>query len=287
MVWSGRQLSTVWRLAGEQHGVVGRRQLLALGLTKRAIEHRIAIGRLHPVREGVYAVGRPGLPRHGDWMAAVLSLGPEAALSHASAAALWGIGDAADGEIEISIRVASARRAKGVRVHRRPQMPESDITTHSGIPVTGVVRTLLDLAIRLDPPAIERMVNEADKLRLVGTERLRRELESRRGQRGAAVLRSVLDRRTFRLTDSELERRFLALLGKAGLPLPLTRQRLNGFRVDFYWPDLGLVVETDGLTCHRTPAQQARDRVRDQAHTAAGRRRSASLTPRCASKPST
>jgi very-short-patch-repair endonuclease len=45
---------------------------------------------------------------------------------------------------------------------------------------------------------------------------------------------------------------------------------LNGFKVDFYWPDLGLVVETDGLRYHRTPAQQARDRLRDQAHTAAG-----------------
>jgi hypothetical protein len=57
---------------------------------------------------------------------------------------------------------------------------------------------------------------------------------------------------------------------RAGLPEPLTRYRLNGFRVDFYWPELGLVVETDGLRYHRTPAEQARDRLRDQAHAAAG-----------------
>jgi very-short-patch-repair endonuclease len=54
------------------------------------------------------------------------------------------------------------------------------------------------------------------------------------------------------------------------LAAPLTGQRLNGFKVDFLWPKLGLVVETDGLTYHRTPAQQKRDHVRDQAHTAAG-----------------
>jgi very-short-patch-repair endonuclease len=42
------------------------------------------------------------------------------------------------------------------------------------------------------------------------------------------------------------------------------------FRVDFFWPELELVVETDGLRYHRTPAQQAKDRVRDQAHIAAG-----------------
>jgi very-short-patch-repair endonuclease len=67
-----------------------------------------------------------------------------------------------------------------------------------------------------------------------------------------------------------LERIFLPLVSQAGLPLPLTRQRLNGFRVDFFWPDLRLVVETDGLRYHRTPSQQARDQVRDQAHIAAG-----------------
>ena len=55
-----------------------------------------------------------------------------------------------------------------------------------------------------------------------------------------------------------------------GLGLPETGVRVNGFKVDFYWPDLKLVVETDGLRYHRTPAQQQRDRLRDQAHLAAG-----------------
>ena len=83
-------------------------------------------------------------------------------------------------------------------------------------------------------------------------------------------MRETLDRRTFTSTESELERRFLALIRDAGLPMPETGKYLNGFKVDFFWPQLGLVVETDGLRYHRTPAQQARDRVRDQAHAAAG-----------------
>lgn len=99
---------------------------------------------------------------------------------------------------------------------------------------------------------------------------LRKALESRLGEPGAAQLRRTLDRRTFRITKEELERRFLPLARKAGLPVPLTGQWVNGFEVDFFWPDLGLVVETDGLRYHRTPAEQARDRLRDQAHTAAG-----------------
>jgi very-short-patch-repair endonuclease len=85
---------------------------------------------------------------------------------------------------------------------------------------------------------------------------------------GLARLRKLLDRHT--LTDSGLERRFLSLIRRAGLPKPETQAWLSGFRVDFYWPDLGLVVETDGLRYHRTPGQQARDRLRDQVHTAAG-----------------
>jgi very-short-patch-repair endonuclease len=117
---------------------------------------------------------------------------------------------------------------------------------------------------------LERAINEATKLDLTDPEALRAALDGLAGRPGVGVLREVLDRRTFVLTDSELERRFLRLVRAAGLPLPRTREMVNGFRVDFHWPELGLVVETDGLRYHRTPAQQATDRLRDQAHTAAG-----------------
>lgn len=145
-----------------------------------------------------------------------------------------------------------------------------EITTRHGIPVTTPVQTLIDMALRLDRRGIERAINEADKYDLVHPPELREALEARVGEPGVARLREILDRRTFRLTKEELERRFLPLAAKAGLPVPLTGQWVNEFEVDFYWPDLGLVVETDGLRYHRTPAEQARDRLRDQAHTAAG-----------------
>ncbi len=105
--------------------------------------------------------------------------------------------------------------------------------------------------------SLEHCVNEADKRNLTDPA-------------GIGVLRKTLDRRTFVLTDSELERRFLRLVRGAGVSLPRTGRTVNGFKVDFYWPEVGLVVETDGLRYHRTPAQQARDRVRDQVHAAAG-----------------
>ncbi len=203
-------------------------------------------------------------------MAAVLGSGPGAALSHSSAASLWSIGPESSGNIEVSVPTTSGRRQPGVHVHRRTSLQPDEIARCDGIPATIAIRTLLDLAVRLGDAALERMINETDKRDLTDPERLRVALEAHRGQPGVARLRTVLDRRTFRLTDSELERRFLPIVAAVGLPTPLTRQRVNGFRVDFFWPDLGFVVETDGLRYHRTPAQQARDRLRDQAHIAAG-----------------
>lgn len=245
-----------WQLAARQHGVVSRRQLLDLGLSHEAIQHRLRKGRLHRVDRGVYAVGRPELSQRGHWMAAVLACGPHAALSHGSAAALWGIERERRGATEVSVPASSMRRRRCALVHRRRSMPVSDLTVTDGIPVTGVVYTLIDLAATLPSAALERGVNEADRLDLVDPDELRDALDSHRGRRGVALLRQLLDRRTFRLTDSELERRFLPLAEAAGLVRPLTRQRLNGFRVDFYWPDLGLVVETDGLRITARPGSR-------------------------------
>jgi hypothetical protein len=246
---------------------VTRQQLLEAGLRPHEINHRIAKGRLHPAWRGVYAVGRPMLTDRGVWMAAVLTCGPDAALSHSSAGALWDIWPSEMPTIEVSVPARSYRRRPGIEFHRRARI---DWTKHHGIRVTTPVRTLVDLAIRSTPHELERAINEADKSGLVRAESLQCALDELAGQRGVPFLRECLQRRMFTLTDSELERRFLPLIARAGLPPPETGRYVNGFKVDFYWPDLGLVVETDGWRYHRTPAQQARDMTRDQTHTAMG-----------------
>lgn len=265
---SDRLSARAWALALRQHGVVTRAQLLQLGFTRDAIDHRLATGRLHPVMRGVYAVGRPELTREGHWMAAVLACGPEAALSHGSAAALWEIGSQRSALIEVTVPSHVRRRRPGIAIHRRAILSDH-VTTHRGIPATTSVATLIDLATFLPAGPLEAAINEADERGLVSPEALRVAVDAA-GRRGSA-LRRVLDKRTFRLTDSELERRLLAIVRKAGLALPETGRVVDGFRVDFFWPELDLVVETDGLRYHRTPFQQAKDRERDQAHTAAGR----------------
>jgi hypothetical protein len=243
---------------------------LALGFGPRSIEHRMAQGRLHLVMRGVYAVGWPRLTREQRWMAGVLACGDGAALSHHSAAELWGIGTESPDTIEISVRRACKVRRPGLLVRRRPTLVPEDIVVRDGIPVTGIVRTLVDVASQATPLRTERAVNEADKRDLIDPETLRAELDRYAGEPGAPLLRHLLDKRTFRLSDSELEILFRPIAAEADLPPPLTKQRVNGFEVDFFWPDLGLVVETDGLRYHRTPATQTRDARRDRAHVLAG-----------------
>jgi Transcriptional regulator, AbiEi antitoxin/Protein of unknown function (DUF559)/AbiEi antitoxin C-terminal domain len=263
--------AAVWQLVRAQHGVVSRAQLLALGFSADAIKHRIRVGRLHPVHRGVYAVGRPELSREGRWMAAVLACGPRAVLSRLSAGVLWRIVADEGAWIDVAVPAGVKRRRPGIAVQRRAGLAGRLLTSHRGIPVTGPVLTLVDLAAVLHrDDALERAVNEADKRGLVDPETLRGALDGLPPIPGTARLRTLLDRRTFVLTDSELERRFLPLARGAGLPVPVTREEVNGFKVDFFWPGLDLVVETDGLRYHRTPAQQAADRRRDQAHAAAG-----------------
>jgi very-short-patch-repair endonuclease len=240
---------------------------MAHGLTSKAIAHRIHAGRLHPLWRGVYAVGRPGVGQRGRWMAAVLSCGPHALLSHRSAAALWGMTRGAT-QLEVVVPAGIARRRPGITAHRRAGLDAEDRRVVHGIPVTDPVATLIDLSSCAPTWQMERAINEADRLDLIDPEALGIAIESLSRRPGIGRLKRLLDSQTF--TDSRLERRFLAIVRSASLPLPETQVWVNGYRVDFYWPHLGLVVETDGLRYHRTAGEQATDRRRDQTHTAAG-----------------
>lgn len=264
-----KRSKAAWELAGRQHGVVARRQLLALGFNAREIEHRVARRRLHPLMRGVYAVGWPKSTRERRWMASVLACGEGALLSHRSAAALWEIGTER-GVVDVSVMRRAELKRDGLRVRGRPSLTTERVTSRDSIPVTTPVQTLIDLSTELAPIGVERAVNEADKRDLIDPETLRAELDRHIGEPGVKALRALLDRRTFRLSDSDLEVLFRPIAMEAGLPPPITKETVNGFEVDFFFPDLGLVIETDGLRYHRTPSTQTRDARCDRVHTLAG-----------------
>ena len=202
-------------------------------------------------------------------MGAVLSCGRDALLSHRSAGALWGLVPQPRGKtIEVVVPLGRIPRRADVLVHRRVDLGPKHRREKAGIPVTDPVSTLVDLASCSPDWLVEQAVNAADRLELLATEALRGIVVGLRPRPGMARMRRVLGLDA--LTDTGLERKFLAIVRAADLPRPETQVYVNGYRVDFHWPDLGLVVETDGWRYHRTSAEQATDHRRDQTHAIGG-----------------
>ena len=254
----------VWKLVRLQHGVIARRQLLGLGFTPAQIDQRIKNGRLHRLFTGVYAVGRPEVSRKGHWWAAVLAAGDDALLSHGNGGALYRVRPEPRGPIHVSVPLTSRRSRDGIAIHPRLLLPH-EVTTHEGVPTVSIAVVLVDAAAELRRGPLESCINEADIQGHITVPALREAIDEMPQRPGRKDLRETIDRRTFRFTRSALERAFIPLALRAGLSRPETGVEVAGYEVDFYWPDLGLVVETDGLTYHRTPAQQEADRRRDQA----------------------
>lgn len=246
-------------LADRQHGVVAVWQLLRLGLGRDAIQYRASIGQLHRIHRGVYAVGYRTLTPKGHRMAAVLAYGPDAVLSHRSAAAHWDFGP---GFWKIEVTTPHSRRGrKGTRAHQATLHPE-DITIRDGIPITSVARTILDLASQLNQDRLTNLIEEADRKQLFDLGALDRVLARR--QRAPRRLTAVLAAyRGPADTRSKLERDFRALIAKTGLPEPQYNVLLAGLTVDVYWPEWKLVVELDGKPYHTDPSAFETDRIRD------------------------
>jgi very-short-patch-repair endonuclease len=249
----------VARLAGRQFGVVSRRQLLAAGLSRGAVDGRVAAGRLIVVHRGVYAVGHGALEPRGIAMAAVLACGAGAVVSHGTAAALWKILPATDGATDVTVPHRTGLSRPGLVIHRTRHLPRRHTTRLDGIPLTSPARTLLDLAESLPSAPLVRAVNEAEVLDLTTRRQLRTTAGAATGRRGAArITRLLAD--DVGPTRSHLEDRVRALLKAARLPQPRANARVDGMEVDLLWPAHRLIVEVDGWGPHRTKGAFERDR---------------------------
>ena len=238
------------RLAAEQWGVVSADDLRRCGLSYQAVEVRVASGRLHVVHRGVYAVGHPAIPLQGRFLAAVKACGPDAVLSHFSAAALYELvrWDGRYPEVTAPIN----KRHAGIRVHRSSMLEVDDVTRHHGIPVTTPARTLVDLAATFEYRALRRTVREAQR-RLVTVRQLVDTINRLGPRRGVTKLAKILAT-GHAPTRSELEDAVLDLILAGGLEHPQVNRPLtiDGRRVvpDFRWPDQRLVLEADGAAWH-------------------------------------
>lgn len=259
-------------LAGKQHGVVATRQLLRLGYSHNRTAVLVAKGWLHRLHRGVFAVGHTRLTVKGRWMAAVLACGPDAVLSHRSAAALHDLRPIPGGEIDVT--APSGHRHPRVRCHKARSLPQQDRTLIDAIPVTSIERTLLDLAALYSHQRLRTTLEAAQRRDLLDNRRIDELLARTPGHRGAPRLARALaelhDEAPW--TQSDLERAFLELIREAGLPEPRTNVFVDGELVDVYWPSHDLVVELDYYDYHRSKRSFENDRRKDSKHLLAGRR---------------
>jgi len=257
----------IFELARRQHGVIDRGQLTRLGVPGAGIDYRVKLGRLQVIQRGVYCLG-PVQSKLSSWMAAVLAAGPGAVLSHRSAAELWGLIEGFSSPVGVTL--PRARRGRhGIRFHRS-SLPDDERTVFEGIPVTTVPRTLLDCAGDMPARRLERLINEADVLRLhdrLSIPHLLHRYPRRSGSRG---LLEALRRRGegSTITKSQLEELLIDVVDELALRRPETNVFLEvggeTFEIDALWRAERIAVELDGRQFHHTPLAFERDRRRDR-----------------------
>jgi hypothetical protein len=268
-------------VASAQHGVVALDQLRDIGITQRTAAHRAEQGRLHRVHRGTYAVGHRALGQVGSLRAAVLACGDGAAISHGTAAALWGLRDSWPSLIDVLVPCQAGRKVDGVRCRRCRYPSREEITDECGVPSTTPMRTLVDLAGMVGLPTLRRTLERAAVLNLLNLGELDLSLKAacrRPGTRGLRLLAEDWRSADGSVPDvrSDFEALALPRLVAMGLPRPSCNVPLHVggelFVVDFLWEAQRLVVETDGQQTHETPVAFQRDRRRDQILVAAGYR---------------
>lgn len=252
------------RLAAGSHGVVTRAQLLRAGITLAEIRQRLHTGALLREHRGVYRVGHRAPSAEARYLAAVWACGESAVLSGRAAAHLLGILKGPPPEPEVTL--PSKRRVDGITTRRSERV---EATTWRAIRVTTVARTLVDLAPVLPLDALARACHEAGVLHRTTPAHVEAVLAKRPRTPGAAKLRAIL-RGDIRVTLSELERRFLAVLREQGLPLPRTNKMATGRRVDCRWPEHRVTVELDSYRYHSSRHAWEQDRRREREARARG-----------------
>lgn len=237
--------------------------MLHLGFGRGAVDHRLRSGQLQRIHPGVYIVG-PGPPnQRGRWFAALLATRPDTALSHLSSAAYRGL--SAEGRlIHVTTTRRSARKLRGVTVHRARRLDPADITRIDDLPVTSLARTFVDLAETEPYNRLEKIFEEADRRRMLDLDGIGACMMRNPGRRGLGPLTRLLDDYlAVGHANEGLERLFQRFLAEEGFPRPQTNVLVAGLLVDCHWPEHNLVVELDSRDFHSHWAQGERDRVRD------------------------
>lgn len=260
-------------LATAQGGVVSHEQLLRMGMTRDAIKHRLASGRLHCVFRSVYALGHEAITARGRLIAAAMSYGPHAAISHFSAACYWGFWRKEPQRVHVTVPGRSRRGQDGIALHLVRDLDRRDVVVRDRIPLARPARTLLDLAEIVPIRELRLAIDEADRRNLFDPADVRSLLQRSPGRHGRKPL-SVLvsDLQAEPLLRSKLEVIFATLCDEHRLPVPTMNAEVNGYEVDALWPAERLIVEVDSREFHLNGRAFEADRLKDAELVAAGYR---------------
>jgi very-short-patch-repair endonuclease len=262
-------------VAGRQHGLVTRRQLLALGASREAVQVARETGRLvdHPHHRGVYGLG--ALPRTAAarFLGAVLSCGDGTVLSHVSAAINFNLlADRPRAPVDVSSpRWRSVTPQRRVHELRQPLDPR-DRCHRNGIPTTTVPRLILDLAETATTRELEHALNEAHfalGLTLDAVKHAALRAPGRHALRPITQLLARYDDGTT-WTRTAVERALAGIIATTGLPTPAMNHPFGAFEIDAAWPQHRLAIEVDGRAAHSAPVNFERDRVKQNALVLAG-----------------
>ena len=251
-------------VAAEQDGVVAWDQLVALGLGRVAIEHRVRRGLLHALHPRVY---RWGFLDGSPWTAArgaVIACGDRSCVSHHFAAALHEMRPHPRGLIDVTILGRRVRR-RGIRAHTVETLARADVWLLRGIPVTAPARALLEIAPELEFRELADAVEQAQVKRLVSKRDIAATIERAPRRPGVRALRALLEEPAF--TRSHAERLLVSLVRTAKLPPAAFNARVEGYEVDVLWRRQRVVLELDSYAFHATGAAFERDRRRTAALT--------------------
>lgn len=258
-------LGILARFGRRPHGIVTRKQLLAAGLSPDQVRRLLSEGLLNREYRGVYRLGPPS--PEARYLAAVRACGDGAILSGRAAAHLLGLTKGQPPPPEVT--APAERRVPGLKTRRPRRLDPPDATTCSGIPVTTVPRTIVDLAAELPFDDLARLCHEAGVRYRTRPRQVKAVLARIPNARGAGRLEPILTGDS-RVTLSRLEDRFQELLEEADLPLPVTNKPAGAHRVDCRWPEVRLTVELDSYTFHHSRHAWEQDRRREREARARG-----------------
>jgi very-short-patch-repair endonuclease len=255
------------KVAEPQLGVFSRSQALQCGYNKHSVARRISDGRWRLVYPGVF--GLPGSPstRRQAIIAACLWAGPASAVSHRTAASLFGIYQDDREFIDVSTHRKLRSPSRSLFVHTTIPLAPRDITYLGPLPATVIDLTIMGLAAHVDLVTLQRSVDDALRKGLVSLARLRWRLGQlgRCGRNGTANMRVVLDARPhgYRVTDSRLEDAFVSLVDRYGIPQPQRQKYVRRLgRVDFVYHEAEIAIELDSYEHHWDRSAFQSDRTR-------------------------